>query len=595
MKSLVTLHLAVLHDAGLLCDTDTKMDGLTLVHRVEHEGESFLTITLPSFVKLLEKGLHDGRWPQHGSIFKMVRGLPAFMRGFLLRVFDNNGHILDDPDANAIWAVRQVGNLSQKIERDCTPDRVRNAFDSFISTDNELRAHFEESLPQDELTRFSQVTLSLFGEIFDKLETSVANFDLIPRHGPGAVAEKLTHPQRWDFGYWTERLEEVFPSWRYSSNAHASPVRDLVPVDQELPVRVVSVPKTQKTPRIIAIEPSTVQYAQQGLKREIYRHIARSPLNAILGFTDQERNQKLAHEGSITGNLATLDLSEASDRVHVELVSHLLERWPHLRDFVMATRSRNADLNGSVIELAKFASMGSALTFPIEAIIFTVIATMGVEQTARPSARLLAGRVSVYGDDIVVPVDAVDRVVHLLGLFGFKVNMHKSFWNGQFRESCGKEYFDGTDVSVVRLRSEVPTSRDDAALISRFTDFRNRAYRAGLWQTVKLADTILDRVVKAIPIHIESAQAAPSGFVSRESFLKTKWRASWNDDLQTWQERHLKAVPNRRPYKVDGEGGLLKWFFENHDRSDWYQTDLYEGQERAHTFRIKWVKAEVPA
>jgi len=365
-------------------------------------------------------------------------------------------------------------------------------------------------------------------------------------------------------------------------------------MDQELPVRVVSVPKTQKTPRIIAIEPSTMQFAQQGLKREVYEKISRSALSDVLGFTDQTRNQKLALDGSITGELATLDLSEASDRVHVELVSHLFAYWPHLRDFVLATRSRNAKIGDSVIELSKFASMGSALTFPIEAIIFTVIATMGVEQTDKPSVRQLAGRVSVYGDDIIVPVDTVDRVIHLLSLFGFKVNEHKSFWNGKFRESCGKEYYAGTDVSVVRLRSEVPTSRDDAALINRFTDFRNRAYRAGLWRTVKAADVILSRVTKAPSYHIDGAEAVPSGFIVKDTFLPTKWRAVWNDSYHRWEERYPKAIPTRQAYTVDGEGGLLKWFFENHDRTDQYQTDPYEGQERAHTFRIKWVKAETP-
>jgi hypothetical protein len=239
--------------------------------------------------------------------------------------------------------------------------------------------------------------------------------------------------------------------------------------------------------------------------------------------------------------------------------------------------------------------MGSALTFPIEAIIFTVIAAMGSELTAQPSARLLAGRVSVYGDDIVVPVSAVDRVVDYLNLFGFKVNMHKSFWSGYFRESCGKEYYAGTDVSVVRLRSEVPTSRGDAALISRFMDFRNRAYRAGLWSVVKLADATLSRVVRSPSIKIDGDQATPSGFVARDTFLSTSWRASWNEELQFWEERYPKAIPDRRPYQVDGEGGLLKWFYENHDRSVLYQRDRYEGQERAHTFRIKWVKAEIPA
>jgi len=598
LKSLVTLHLAVLQDVGLLCATNVSRDAERLIARTEHEGESFLTLTLPLFVKALEKGLRIGVWPRHDlPNFRHIKGLPAFMRGFLSLVFHDDGSIRDDPDANAVWAVRQFGNLSQKIERECTPERVDAAFDSFIKTDKELGQFFEDSNPSDELwTAFDRAVLALFGDVFDSLEKTISRFELIPRHGPGAVADRLDHPQRWDFDYWTERLESVFPSWRYSYNTVGPVIRDLVPIVDEMPVRVISVPKTQKTPRIIAIEPSTVQYAQQGLKRELYRLINESDLSGVLGFTDQTRNQELAHQGSVSGDLATLDLSEASDRVHVAVVERLLRRWPHLSDYVFATRSMVANVRGVSLPLSKFASMGSALTFPIEAIIFTVISFMGSKGSGVPlSARAARGRISVYGDDIIVPVDAVDDVIGYLEAFGFKVNAHKSFWTGRFRESCGKEFFDGTDVSIVRLRAEVPTSRRDAALVNRFVDFRNRAYRAGLWRTVKAVDEVLDQTLSIPFRHSTVQETAPFDGLARDTVLRTKWRGRWNADLQTWFETYPSVKPVRRPYVVDGEGGLLKWFLENHDRSDQYQTDRYEGQERAHTFRIKWVRTEVTA
>ncbi len=596
MKSLVTLHLAVLRDAGFLCATNVSRDAERLIARTEHEGESFLTLTLPLFVKALEKGLHDGLWPRHDvTNFNHVKGLPAFLRGFLSLVFHDDGSIRDDPDANAIWAVRQIGNLSQKIERDCTPSRVDAAYDTFIETDKELRRHFEDSNPSEQLwAAFDKAALALFGDIFNQLETRVANWEMIPRHGPGAVADRLDHVQRWEFDYWTERLEQVFPSWRYTSNTAGQVIRELVPIEDEIPVRVIDVPKTQKTPRIIAIEPSTVQYAQQGLKRELYTLIGESDLSGILGFTDQERNQKLALEGSVDGSLATLDLSEASDRVHVQVVERLFARWPHLSDYVLGTRSMVADVRGEKLNLAKFASMGSALTFPVEAMVFTIIAFMGSKESGVPlSARAARGRISVYGDDIIVPVNAVGDVVGYLEAFGFKVNKHKSFWTGRFRESCGKEYYAGTDVSIVRLRAELPSSRHDAALVNRLSDFRNRAYRSGLWQTVKAVDEMLDRVLLIPYRRMADQETAPFDGMARDTVLEPQWRGRWNSDYQLWQEFYPSAQPVRRPYKVDGEGGLLKWFLENHDRTDQYQTDKYEGQERAHTFRIKWVRSEV--
>lgn len=590
MKSLATLHLAVLHDAGLQCAVNVSRDELTLITRQEHEGDSFLTITLPSFAKALEKGLDSGRWPRQDVLsFKHIRGLPAFLRGFLTGVFSDNGNILDEPDPDKIWAVRQICNLTAKVERDCTPERVQAAYDTYIRTDRELGEHFRRGIPGDLWSKFDNFVHHLFGDLFDKLETRVANFDLIPRHGPGAVADRLDHVQRWDFTYWPDRLETVFPAWRYTCNVARGYFRDTVPIGQELPSRVVTVPKTQKTPRIIAIEPSSIQYAQQALKRELYAEIKNSPLGSILGFSDQERNQILARQGSISGQLATLDLSEASDRVHLAMVIRLFSKWPHLRDFVLATRSRTALVQDREIHLNKFASMGSALTFPIEAIIFTTIAWMGVSGSSPLPVQHLTGRVSVYGDDIIVPTDKTADVIHLLDAFGFKVNTHKSFWSGRFRESCGKEYYAGHDVSIVRLRSEVPTSRRDAALINRFTDFRNRAFWAGLWRTVKLCDEILLNLIAIPHRHLTLRESEPTSVLALDTTLRTRYRAKYNLALQRYEERFPFAKPASSTYTVDGEGGLVKWFFENHDRSLQYQTDRYESQERAHTFRIKWV------
>ena len=595
MKSLVTLQLAALHDAGSFIDVHVRRDCETVQSRVEHEGESFLTITLPSLSKALEKGLRDGKWPKQDVLgFKYVRGLPAFMRGFLLRVFSDNGEILDDPDANAIWAFRQVTNLMGKVSNPTTPARERQAMRSFIQTDMELGDHFAQGIDPGLWGGFEKARDLLFGDLFNSLETVVANYELIPSHGPGAVADRLDHPQRWQFPYWPERLEESFPAWRYTANVATTFVRETVIPDDELPVRVIAVPKTASKPRIISIEPSAMQYAQQGLKNEIYQRVQKSPLNDLIGFTDQGRNRELAKRASVDGSLATLDLSEASDRVHMEMVNRLFSKWPHLRDFVQNTRSFSADVDGQVIRLSKFASMGSALTFPIEAMVFLAIVSSASPHGIKP-ARALAGLgVSVYGDDIIVPVDWAGSVVHHLEAFGLKVNKSKSFWTGRFRESCGAEFFDGTDVSVVRLRADVPSSRYDAALIRRFTDFRNRCYRAGLWRLVKECDTMLDRLIEVPPRWLPSQIASPASVLAKDSVLKPKWRGRYDVHLQTWYETYPAVKADPLTYEVGEGAGVLKWFLENHDRS-WVSPEAFESQERARTFRIKRARLEMEA
>jgi hypothetical protein len=497
--------------------------------------------------------------------------------------------------------VRQFCYLSHKIERECTDARIEAAFSQFVRTDEEL-VGLPGRISPERLITFKRTANRLFGDMFSRLETIVANFDLIPKHGPGAVAERKSQKDRRSYDYWTQRLEGVFPRWRYTSNAcPPSFGTELVPVEDEIPVRVISVPKTQATPRIIAIEPSAMQYAQQGLKREIYEYVGRGPLSGIMGFQDQERNQVLAQAASIQGHLGTLDLSEASDRVHWFLVRSMLERWPHLWDYVWATRSHRAQVPGwGVIPLQKFASMGSALTFPLEAMVFTTLALCGMEDglKKRFTVRELPGQLSVYGDDIIVPVDAIDHVVDWLEHFGAKVNRTKSFWKGNFRESCGAEYYRGIDVSVVRLRHELPSSRDDAANIAALVDFRNRAYRAGLWSLVSDVDEGLESLIRLPRSRVtqEDADAGyldKTGYLSKQTFLPvTLKHVRYNPHLHRYERRVPVLKSFGANYTIDDEAGLLEWFYRSLRQAD--LLDRYDSQERPTSFSIerRWVEVE---
>jgi hypothetical protein len=441
---------------------------------------------------------------------------------------------------------------------------------------------------------FVRAAHRLFGDVFAHCDKVIANYELIPKHGPGAVAQKLSQKEKRDSLYWTERLETVFPFWRYTQNMGFRQT-ELVTPDNEIPVRVITVPKTQSTPRIIAIEPTATQYAQQGLKRELYEKIGRGSLSKILGFRDQTRNQEMARVASVDRRMATLDLSEASDRVHWYLVFRMLERYPHLWDFVWASRSHRADVSGKVIPLQKFASMGSALTFPIEAIVFTILASLGMKERGSITSitpRHLVGKLSVYGDDIIVPVDTVDAVIDWLEHFGAKVNRRKSFWNGKFRESCGAEFFDGHDVSIVRARAELPSSRRDAAEIAALIDLRNRLYKVGLWGVVREMDERLESLI-SLP-YVDVTLADQAGFlhlVTRTESAPTESR--FNATLQRREYKVPVLVPSTTIYRIDGEAGLLEWFHASLRRDD--LVDRYDSQERASSFNIKrrWVSFHI--
>ena len=84
------------------------------------------------------------------------------------------------------------------------------------------------------------------------------------------------------------------------------------------------------------------------------------------------------------------------------------------------------------IRLKKFAPMGSALCFPIECIIFgSIVRLANREKGVNTEFR-------VYGDDLVVDDRIFLKVIELLEVFGFRVNVDKTFFPYHpFKESCG--------------------------------------------------------------------------------------------------------------------------------------------------------------
>ena len=166
-----------------------------------------------------------------------------------------------------------------------------------------------------------------------------------------------------------------------------------------------------------------------------------------IDLSSQERNKNLARIGSLTKALATLDLSSASDMISIELVYHLLPiEWVF---FLKYFRTPVVEYQGNRHVLEKFSSMGNGFTFPLESLIFYALAISCVEE------KELFDCVSVYGDDIIIPVKYYDTLVQVLTCCGFSVNKSKSFKNGPFRESCGGDYYEGIDIRPVYLKDRL--------------------------------------------------------------------------------------------------------------------------------------------
>jgi hypothetical protein len=636
MKSLMSLWRVHADEAAWICGTSADRDIKTAAVRSGHEGDSFFEITLPQFCKDFERSLELGKIDS--SLFKSFakrNGLPLFLGGFLSQVFGPEGTLLDTPSVDCIDAVRQITSVFGKIESPCSKKREARAMRRYVEIEAEMK-EWDSSSWKEYLPLFQKATTLLFGDVFADVESKLLGVShlrdkwddnpvpvqrvdpfigilhipdfreyavgkivepprwgggrpvegLVPRHGPGATADRLRGNAKFDVVVWPQRLERVFPYGDYalpglSCNDQLDRVQFLEP-GKERPVKVVSVPKTKKTPRIIAEEPTAMQYMQQAISNELVTRVEHTLKRAsvrnvsvavtekfadlgghVVGFTNQEPNRLMAREGSHYGNLATLDLSEASDRVFNQHVELLFSRFPRLSEAVQATRSLKADVPGhGIISLTKFSSMGSALCFPVEAMVFSSIVFAAIAYERRvPLTRgliiSLRGKVRVYGDDIVVPVEYVHRVIQFLEAFGLVVNKDKSFWNGKFRESCGGDFYDGQQVTPVRLRQELPRSLEDVSSVVGLVAFRNLLYWKGYWKTARYIDRRLRDLFKGhYPVVDETAVT-----LGRESVLAYQ-PERFHPDTHAPQVLGARVRHKIPDSPVSGDGALMKFLIK---------------------------------
>lgn len=240
--------------------------------------------------------------------------------------------------------------------------------------------------------------------------------------------------------------------------------------------------------RPITMEPVEAQFAQQGLKYDIYRQVdAKDSVQLVsrfIRFSDQQPSRDAAVIGSrLIGDRfkpSTIDLKSASDRLSLDLIINLFTG--NFLHYILCGRSWKCRVGKKrLIELAMYAGMGSALTFPIQSIVFCALAIYatlkelykmeyGVEGTIddlfetyfngdelrdgyRDKYRRVWKSIRIYGDDISLPDFAAERLIMLLSDFGLEVNTRKSFTGrSPVRESCGVYAVAGYVFTPQRLR-----------------------------------------------------------------------------------------------------------------------------------------------
>lgn len=209
--------------------------------------------------------------------------------------------------------------------------------------------------------------------------------------------------------------------------------------------RFTTVPKDCVKDRGIAVEPSINLFYQLGFGRILKSKLKAYGIDLRFG---QDIHRQVACEASIRGHLATIDLKNASDTVCINLVRLLLP--PRWFEVLFALRSPKTLIDGKWILLEKFSSMGNGFTFELETLIFLALSLVAVESDG--SKALPGVNVHTYGDDIIVPTTSSENVIAVLRFFGMTVNLDKTFLTGPFRESCGGDFFNGTNVRPFQLK-----------------------------------------------------------------------------------------------------------------------------------------------
>jgi hypothetical protein len=306
------------------------------------------------------------------------------------------------------------------------------------------------------------------------------------------------------------------------------------------------------------------------------RHHQDPILSRSIDFERQDISGQMALDASLDGVNATLDLSDASDRLSCWTIQRIFRRNISVLNAVIACRTRylynDVDKkHPTVTELRKFATMGSALTFPLQSITFVCMAlaagwiadrhlAFNTFNAAPTETQLsaLAGRVRVYGDDIIVPVHWLEGLARIFELVGLKVNESKTFSGMNFRESCGVDGYKGYDVTPVKVKAFYRASEPASAI--SVLDTCNLLFTKGMWHTAEA----LRRTVRLGSIPVVYADSGVWGDVSFCGFRLDHLRTRWNDRLQHYEYQMVQPkAKTKRSHRSETAANLLQFFTED--------------------------------
>lgn len=267
-------------------------------------------------------------------------------------------------------------------------------------------------------------------------------------------------------------------------------VRDAI-IDRVKPIivpgdRFCLVDKDLFKPRAMCPQPTGNMAVQLGLADILERRFYRFS-GIKLCETDAIHKELVSSCYDLFG---TIDLSDASDSISLKLIEMLFPtEWYRL---IRSITCRQTRVGEKWYPNLKAFAQGCGITFILESIIFYAVTYVTVKRCAiQADIRPL---ISVYGDDIIVPIHYHQEVVKALELFSFKVNREKSFGlTSPFKESCGSDTFNGHDVRPIffkeydlRYPSLLILTNTVSKVIDRITYINDPRARRIWYRLVKL-------------------------------------------------------------------------------------------------------------
>lgn len=608
---------------------ELRRDRLRLLSQISSRGLGSLLNELPALGKHFDKCL-DGGLFTHSSLVlsrpkKKGEVVPLFMRQLFLQVFTASGELLERPCVDSILAIRTLLTTWKTLRLPCSKEAVADEVNNFFRLDASLRnpnlrwdcddlgeedddilndrvrsLHLRDLAPADgplfetesslssgewdHLQRCFDIAASQLG-LAPHLCGDNARVDYRPRNGPGVVAEMPAGRSKYEFPNWPLKLQRIYPhdefalpsfGWGFSHDREST--RGL---NREVPSRLIAVPKTLAKPRLIAAEPQEYQWIQQHLWKVLEARVSNSYIGNSIRFRDQSFNGDWALEGSLTGRRATIDLSEASDRLTCAVVERFFRRnigWlialHSCRTRMISYREPSGVMRYA--KLRKYSTMGSTVIFPLQSIIYATIAIAATlwskqEQPTIASMKIHSHSVRCFGDDIIVNAEALVYTARFLEAVGLKVNQTKTFSGRNFRESCGVDAFRGVNVTPPRLRG-IPDGTPGTA--PSLVETSNNFYKAGFWHTCWYVRDLLKKWHHVIPWagtfdvpFTESRTAVPLtlGFLSYSPSGETHLRCRWNPDWQAKEFRVMQLSNSVKEGAMSASARLLQYFTEDPD------------------------------